>query len=269
MKRVKKAFDIHHFFARMKRVFNIRCYFASVKFAQRYLKTGIYLYNGNYVGKKIRGIPLVVINKKNTRTDFKIHFGTWNEKIVFIFDDIIVSLYTKRRANKWFDKIKNYQNDLCYNSSKYLCFNKRGKYLVCERIIENDPVDFMHLARYIIEANKNTKWVKEERKDELTNKFHLDNVFSYIQHGDADKRNFFYNEKNKEFCAIDLDTINYYPALFDLLRLLLFDYEHEGLKIFLGDTLDYELNELFTCHNCVLDKDLYLAAFIALSYKRV
>lgn len=238
-----------------------------IRKAARHLENGLYRYDhGTIIKVNHFGIrPFVFVfsfRKDAVRVYDECHiiFGGWSRKVIFIFTDIVLSFYKNRK--KYLGVRNNMEKylSLCnYPKCKYLSFDDKKRTIISSKEKGQAANDHCaaRLAKSIIRLNRHAEKSYTSICEEG---IRIDNILTYIQHGDASRSNILVD--GDEYCFIDFDTINHYPALFDFFRLLL-DVD-EGLDQFITGSFDHELKQFFEQENIDysdLEKDKYLACF--------
>ena len=257
--------DRHGFFQALKQL----------PIISNWLDNGLYIYRENNLTKiqnplSIR-FPMIFIfsTKKGKRATYKkcsIRFGDWSKKVILLFDDKVVSFYKHEDSEKWLSNMKKYIDDCNYPRCKYFEIDEQKRISICSR--ENGHTSYQNLdflAKEILRYNKTMpKYLNHQYSKEICHRFSrfgIDNLVSYVQHGDAAKVNILSDDEGYRF--IDFDTIDIFPAFFDFFRLLL--GFGGGMKLFYDGFFDQELSAVLEPCDVALSveqKDKYLAAFL-------
>lgn len=243
-----------------------------------YLENGWYVYRENSF-KKIKKIRLVRFplfyirssaKKKKATYDFcSIHLGGWSRKNVVLFEDKVLSVYKHKDTKKWFSNIRKYLGETTYPACRYLEIDEKKGRAVCSKepgkLVPNTYESIVFFAKEVLKCNLTAKkYLEHEYSPEIQKRFDLfgiRDVVSYVQHGDCGWRNIMV-DAGGDYKFIDFDTIDIFPAFYDLFRLLL-DLEN-GLPLYFNGFFDEELSAvLATCGIALTieQKDKYFAAF--------
>lgn len=262
------------FFSSIYRVLKL---LAKARFVSPYLKSGIY-----HISLKKRsiirgfGLPLVIgKNKKSQSERASFIFGEWTKKIVFIFDDIVVSTYN-RNGCIWNRNIEKFIENINYKKVTYLLVNPSKKYNLTERVVgvvRNDLYSAILIAKDIVNAlSKDTIQTKSVNQL-LCENYHLSFSHYYVvlQHGDLSIENCIWIN-DFTYKIIDFDTIGFKPFLYDLFRLIILHFKEDGLISYVKGEFDLEIKDFFARNelefeNLEFEKDKYLAIFILSVHK--
>lgn len=243
-----------------------------------YLENGWYVYRENSF-KKIKKLRLVRFplfyvwssaKKKKATYDYcSIHLGAWSQKNVILFEDKVLSLYRHKDSQKWISNIRSYLGETTYPACSYLEIDETKGRIICSKepgkLAPDTYESIVFFAKEVLKCNLTAKkYFAHEYSPEIQKRFDLfgiKDVVSYVQHGDCGWRNIIV-DADAGYKFIDFDTIDIFPAFYDLFRLLM-DLE-EGLQLYYNGFFDAELSAVLAACGIALtteQKDKYFAAF--------
>lgn len=239
--------------------------YKAFKASKEYLSNGFYRYKkGNFIKSKFC-FPFFIIlskNKEEKYTKINVKVGKWSNKDTISIENSKVILFHYSR--KQFRKINfNLIEKFNYPHMDILKIDEKKNLMVAQYIpgplgpTDDNVTDFL---KELIVLGSTADIGRP------TNAIYGDlswfNYNCYLQHGDTS--NFITNEN--KFIFIDLDTLSYRPALYDLINLILIKAYFFNLKdcwhYYESDYFDNLLIESFKLKDVFDFKDECLKAFI-------
>ena len=259
----------------------------------KYLANGVYSFRNEYIKKRAFVFPMLVICSRNKNKIIKekscyIYFGGRWETTVAIVGELVIKFMHTKYDDIYFDNMQKYLPECNYPKCEYFYYNYKKRYNVSIRV-DGSPLDknaetFGYYVNEIAKYNRNAKkyynhvydgyeLAKYNKSDgaffSLSNKgriqkmfdqYGIDNLISYVQHGDLAHLNILKNGENIK--VIDFDTINVFPCFYDIIRYIL--NMKNGLKTFFEGGFDHALSYILEGEGIKLtlqEKDKYMAAF--------
>ncbi len=246
-----------------------------------------FLVNGSYIvfnNKLIkickRKAMFSVDNSKKaafTYSNGTIIFGEWTDKVIILFSDAVLSFYTIERIS-WIKHIEEYLPHLNLPVSELLAISADDRYTLFKRVrgrklTKNDDLIFIlnDILDRNVKSKKTTIIPNDDRYKKIKRMAASTSVLSYIQHGDVANCNIFVD--GSDYCLIDMDLINYYPAMYDFFSLVTYgDNGHYLLPLVFNDFFSMKIGKLFDTDDLSRIRyysDQYLALFFAFRPNRM
>ena len=243
-----------------------------------FLESGLYTFSFNKIKetkKRIKSVYIENVTDKYVLSkSAKIIFGEWTEKTIVLFDNYVLSVYPELHL-PWVENIDKFVNEINYPKCDFFEINKKELFTVCSvarGVISYDPKRILKVCSEILRLNEKTQMVNyiscEQENIRLLRRNDIkdDFICGYVQHGDMAVCNIIW-ENSDSFRLIDFDLVDVYPALYDLLCLLTYEYVGIfGLMYYINGYFDAEIKKLFAAAGSDLEiyKDKYLAIFLCL-----
>lgn len=209
--------------------------------------------------KKYKKTPLDPLAISIVETKF-------SNKITFISSSFVLSFFKDK--NNFLNSVSNYNLYSClltYNFNPIVRIDFKNKFIITP-FIDGFEGDINIKIVALLKWNNQTKTritnfnygARIQRAFEYLG---INDIVSYVQHGDFRSTNSLIGSKTNFLICIDCDDINYYPALFDFFWLIA-RYPNHFLDYF-DDKYDDEIKQILNIETITnQDKDKYLAAFI-------
>ena len=195
---------------------------------------------------------------------------------MILFNDIVVSYYPKNHIS-WIQNIKTYIAECNYPRCNFETINLNQRYIVCSLSngkVSYNPCNILKFCKDLLNFNIKAKQIKNYMyNDSMRNrlkKYNIDDIISYVQHGDVSACNILWDKSQYEL--IDFDLIGIYPALYDFFTCLTYEsIGLFGLPCFIKGYFDIELIKLFNVSATKIEqiKDSYLAIFLIFRQSRL
>jgi len=156
---------------------------------------------------------------------------------------------------------KSFESELI-NGEQLKVLNRNNR-LIIKELEEKEYVKNVNLHFSLCELLLKLSLSAEKREEEWEFFEEKKKIITYLQHGDCKEDNVLI--KNGNFIFIDMDTVDYLPALYDF-SCLIFEMKDEGIKIFNSFVFDEYYRKLFKTQEIDYFKDYYFALGIYSKY---
>ena len=253
---------IKAYFSLYKRLFLIR----------QYIPSGFFSFRKNTFSKRI-AMPLFFVfsfsKNKLTPLDYQaisIVETKFSNKITFVSNSFVLSFFKDKK--KFLNSISDYNaysRLLSYNFNPIVYIDFRKRFVITPFIdgVEGDiSTKIFTLFEWNYQAETRiTNFNYGERIQKAFEYLGINDVVSYVQHGDFRTANSLIDNKTNTLFCIDCDDINFYPALFDFFWLIAWFPNY--FFNFFDDKYDNQIKQILNIEKITYqDKDKYLAAFI-------
>lgn len=250
---------------------------------RKYLENGWYTYaNGEFYKCSFFSFKkkFLCFTKKKIYQykSLKYKFGYFSKKeLIFLEDKIINVLHNMSNENfayliKNIKKLnypvmsifnikyedKSFESELIIGEQLKTLKSLDGKKLEEKEYIKNINLHFS-LCELLLKLGL----LAEKREKEWNFLGEREKVITYLQHGDCKEDNVLI--KNGNFIFIDLDAVDYLPALYDF-SCLIFEMNEEGIKLLNSNVFDEYYRKLFKTQDIEYFKDYYFALGIYSKY---
>ena len=259
-----------------KLIVRVKAYFSLYRrlvLIREYIPNGFYYFRKNGYRKGIKMPLFFVISLKKAKFVLDPHFISivetkFSNKITFVSNNYVLSYFKEpKKFSNSVNNYKQYKNLIGYKINPILDINYSKRFIITAFIngVEGD-INKKIEALFEWNSRSKTKTMNYNYNKNIMDAFNdlkIDNIISYIQHGDFRSTNSLIEENVNKLICIDCDDLGYYPALFDFFWLVA--WKPNCFHEFLNGKFDHNINKVLNLSGGGInskDKDKYLAAFI-------